>query len=191
MIDFSPRCVPRTLISVIIAMGALTFCPATMATDAVSPEDHQATNNSRPGPLGLGVSGASAGITTDYFETATIEALVAAGVFSSIDDSREADVVMPMIRTKGVFTSTAEIGDTPYFLNIRIIRVDTPSFSTRMTVGMDVVWTLYLTATKAELWDEKIHSEYTGGIFEGGIHGANRVRVAMEGASRENIRIAV
>jgi hypothetical protein len=38
---------------------------------------------------------------------------------------------------------------------------------------------------------ERIESSYTGGFFEGGLHGANRVRVAMEGAMRENARVGV
>jgi hypothetical protein len=191
MNDFGNRCVSRHLISVIIAAGILTFCPPTIATEAVTPEDLPAPENSLPGPLGLGVTGASAGITTDYFEQTVVEALVASGIFSEIDNSKSASVVMPMIRAKGVFPGTAEMGNTPYFLDIRIIKVDTPSFSIRMSVDMNVIWTLYRVAGKTELLHENIHSTYTGGMFEGGIHGANRVRVAMEGAMRENIRIGV
>ena len=54
-----------------------------------------------------------------------------------------------------------------------------------------LVWTLYRVAEKTELLHENIYSTYTGGVFEGGVHGANRVRVAMEGATRENIRIGM
>jgi hypothetical protein len=180
---------------VIIMAGALTFCPMATATDTMTPEDQStpgellAPEDSRPGPLGLGVSGASAGITTDYFEQTVIDALTTSDIFSEIDHSKSAGTAMKMLRIRGVFAGNTEIGDTPYFLNIRIISVDTPSFSISMTVGMDVIWTLYRTADKAELLREKIHSTYTGGVFEGGIHGANRVRVAMEGATRENVRI--
>jgi hypothetical protein len=180
---------------VIIMAGALTFCPMATATDTMTPEDQStpgellAPEDSRPGPLGLGVSGASAGITTDYFEQTVIDALTTSDIFSEIDHSKSAGTAMKMLRIRGVFPGNTEIGDTPYFLNIRIISVDTPSFSISMTVGMDVIWTLYRTADKAELLREKIHSTYTGGVFEGGIHGANRVRVAMEGATRENVRI--
>jgi len=184
---------------VIIMAGALTFCPMAMATDTdtdtMTPEDPSTPGelstpeDSRPGPLGFGVSGASAGITTDYFEQTVIDALAASGIFSEIDHSKSTESEMRMLRVKGVFAGNSAIGDMPYFLNIRIISVDTPSFSVRMTVGMDVIWTLYRTADKAELLSEKIHSTYTGGFFEGGMHGANRVRVAMEGATRENIDI--
>jgi hypothetical protein len=56
---------------------------------------------------------------------------------------------------------------------------------------MDTIWTLYRTDEKIELLIEKIHSTYTGGFFEGGLHGANRVRVAMEGAMRESILVGM
>ncbi len=58
----------------------------------------------------------------------------------------------------------------------------------RMTVGMHTVWVLYQLPGKVELLYEKVFSTYTGDIFEGGVQGANRVRVAMEGAERENTR---
>ena len=188
---FGYRCVPRYLILPVIVAGASMFFSMTVANEAITPEGLSAPENSRPGPVGLGVSGASAGITTDYFEQAVTDALIASGIFSGIDNSKTADSVMPMIRAKGVFPVTAEIGNTPYFLNIRVVHVDTPSFSVHMTVGMNVVWTLYRTAGKVELLHEKIYSTYTGGMFEGGIHGANRVRVAMEGATRENVLIGI
>ena len=182
---FSHCGIPRHLILVVMAVGVLTLCPMTMAAEAMTPE------NSHPGPVGVSVSGASAGITTDYFEQVVTDALAASNIFSGIDNSRKADVVMPMIGAKGVFPGTATSSDAPYLLNIRIIKVDTPSFSSRMTFSMNAVWSLYRNAGETELLHEKIHSTYTGGVFEGGIHGANRVRVAMEGATRENVRIGV
>ena len=185
------RCVLRHLILTVIATGVLAFYSTTLATEATPPADSSAPKDSRPGPVGLRVTGASAGITTDYFEQAIIEALVASGIFSSIDNSKTAETIMPMIRVTGVFPGVVEIDNTPYFLDVRIVKLDTPTFSVYMTVGMNVVWTLYRTAEKTELLHEKIYSTYTGGMFEGGIHGANRVRVATEGAARENARMGV
>ena len=183
--------VPRRLILIALAVGALMLCPMTMAAEAPAAESLSAPEKSLPGPVGVAVSGGSAGITTDYFEQVVTDALAASGIFSGIDDSRSAEVIMPMIRAKGSFSSIEYSGDTPYFLNIRVIKVDTPSFSVRMTVSMDAIWTLYRTDEKTELLNENIHSTYTGGFFEGGLHGANRVRVAMEGAMRESTRIGV
>jgi hypothetical protein len=187
----SYRYAPRRLISIIIAGGALTLCSMTMATEAATPESLSASEKSYPGRVGLAVSGAAAGLTTEYFEQAVTDALVAKGVFSGIDNSRTADVVMPMIGASGIFSGIENSSGAQYFLKIRILEVDTPSFSIRMTVGMNVLWTLYYTVGKTELLREKISSTYTGRVFEGGFIGANRVRAAMEGATRENIRIGI
>jgi hypothetical protein len=202
--SFSVR---RYLILLFVAASALAFCSMTIAAETAAettaaedlsepgskPESKPESKPGevRPGPVGLRVVGASAGITTDYFEQAITDALVASELFSSVDNSTTAETVLPMIRAKGVFPGTVEIDRTPYFLEVRIVKLDTPTFSVYMTVGMNVIWTLYRTAGKTELLHEKIYTTYTGGMFEGGIHGANRVRVASEGATRENVRIGV
>lgn len=185
------RCEPRYFVLAVIAAGALSFCPITAAAETATPQDPPAQESSLPGPVTVGISGASAGITTDYFEQAVTDALVANGIFSSIDSSRSAETILPMLRLKQVFPGSVDPSNAAYFLEIRIIKVETPSFSPRMTVGMNAIWTLYRTVDKTELLRENISSTYTGGFFEGGVHGANRVRVAMEGATRENISIGI
>ena len=57
-----------------------------------------------------------------------------------------------------------------------------------MTVDMNVVWALSRSTDGEQLLHEKVQSTFTGGMFEGGLIGANRVRVAAEGAARENVR---
>jgi hypothetical protein len=182
---------PRRLILVIIAGASLMFAPMTMATEVVSPENLSTPKKNDLGRVGLSVSGMSAGLTTEYFEQAVTDTLVTSGIFSDIDNSRTADVVMPMIGVSGTFPGIEDNSGAQYLLKIRILKVDTPSFSVRMTVGMKAIWTLYDAAGKTELLHEKINSTYTGGVFEGGFIGANRVRVAMEGAARENIHIGM
>ena len=91
---FGYRCLSRHVISAVIAATLTVACqdnPGTQQTqepaitDEASPaeaaQDLPAPENSRPGPVGLGVSGASAGITTDYFEQAVTDALIAGGIF--------------------------------------------------------------------------------------------------------------
>ena len=201
------RCAPRRLMLIVIAGGALTLCPTAPATEAITPEDMPAAENTpaaetmpplRSSPVGLAVMGASAGITTDYFEQAVTDAIVASGVFSGVDNTGTDDEVeMDMVRFSGVFPGIANDSSAPYLLDIRVIKIEAPSFSIWMTVSMKVLWTLYRTtgetgaAGKIALLQESISSTYTGGAFEGGVHGANRVRVAVEGATRENIRIGI
>ena len=178
------------------------FCQATLAAGVATPQDlsepvdRPAPENVQPEPkpapnsLVLRVSGSSAGITTNYFESAATEALIASGIFS-VNQSTSPDEVLPMIRSKAVLPRTVETDNVAYLLDVRIIKVDAPSFGMRMTVGVHTVWVLYHLPDKVELMHEKVFSTYTGGIFEGGVHGANRVRVAVEGAERENIRMGM
>lgn len=180
-----------------LAGSVFALCSVAMASDAIEatdaqpPESLPIIENAKPGPLGLVVSGASSGINTDYFTETAAEAIIESGIFSGIDDSKKVELIVPMLRAKGAFPSTELSGNTPYLLKIRVIRVDAPSFSFSMTVSMDVMWTLYHTADNTTLMHEKISSTYTGGAFEGGIIGANRVRVGTEGAVRENIGIGI
>ncbi len=195
------HCGPRALVLIVVVISALVFCSPIAASEGTAAEGVVAegaavegallAESGRPGPVGLGVSGATAGITTDYFEETVTEALIASNIFSEVDDSSSSEVIMRMMRVDGVFGSPEITENTPYFLSIRVVKIDTPSFSVRMHVSMDVIWILYRTADKTEIFRESISSTYTGGMFEGGVAGANRVRVALEGAARENIRIGV
>ena len=111
----------------------------------------------------------SHGISTEYFEQTVTDAIAASGLLSSTDDSNS----------------------TQYQLEIRIIKVSAPSFSARMEVSMNAVWELHGGAGNTLLLHKNVQSTYTGGAFEGGLIGANRVRAATEGAARENVRIGL
>jgi len=179
----------RRLIVILIAGGVLIIGSTTAANTTRMQGD--SADKERPGPIHVAVSGASAGITTTYFESAVTDAIVASDVFTVIDSSEKTEITMRMLRASSTFSDTSTDIDTPYRLKIRIIKVETPSFSARMTVSMNAIWELYSTTEDGPLLHEKIYSTYTGGVFEGGLHGANRVRVAMEGAARNNIDIGV
>ncbi len=190
------HCGPRALVLIVMVISALVFCSPIAASEGTfvegaAVEGAPLAESRRPGSVGLGVSGATAGITTDYFEETVTEALIASNIFSEVDDSSSSEVVMRMMRVDSVFGSPEITEKTPYFLSVRVVKIETPSFSVRMHVGMDVIWILYRTADKTEIFRETVSSTYTGGMFEGGVAGANRVRVALEGAARENIRIGV
>ena len=159
--------------------------------DTNSPYSLPTPEADQTGQMGLAVSGASAGITTDYFEQAVTDAILNSDALPSLCNKKAADITLPMIGARGTFTGMGQDEDAPYLLDIRIIRVEAPSFSVRMEVSMDVVWKLYDRTEKTTLLQQSIHSTYIGSAFEGGLLGANRVRAAMEGATRENIRIGV
>lgn len=173
----------------ILSVTALLLCTlAILSVEANTPDSPLVPET---GQIGLAVSGASAGITTDYFERALADAILNNDALPSISDKKADDITLSMIGASGTFSGIDEDGDAHYLLDVRIIRIEAPSFSIRMEVSMDVVWKLYDRAEKTTLLQQKIHSTYTGSAFEGGLLGANRVRAAMEGATRENIRIGV
>jgi hypothetical protein len=171
--QFDYHALPRTLLLIIISCGVLMLSSMTSPREAMNPEIQTAEGKEFPIPIGLSVRGASAGIQADYFEQSIVDAIVSSDVFSGLEAGLEESAVKP------------------YSLNIRIINVDAPSFSYKMTVDMSVVWELTHSADGVQVLNEKIQSSYTGGAFEGGLIGANRVRVAAEGAARENIRIGL
>ena len=135
----------------------------------MTPEIRTETVVFHPIPFELTVRGASAGIQPEYFEKSIVDAILNAEEFTGLETGQ----------------------GKPYVLDIRIVHVEAPSFSFKMTVDMNVFWELSRADDGSQILHEKIQSTYTGSAFEGGLIGANRVRVAAEGAARENIRIGL
>ena len=152
----------------LIAVAALTLCPVMAIARTIIPENPPPSESHQIGQFSLTVIGSFAGIDTEYFERAATDAIAASGLLSNTGNN-----------------------GAQYVLEIRIIKVIAPSFSTKMKVSMNAVWELQSTAGNTVLLHKNIHSTYTGGAFEGGLIGANRVRAATEGAARENIRIGL
>ncbi len=163
------RRLPRAVVLIVTLSGVIFLSAMTSSREVMNPEIEAAPAREYPVPVELRVRGATAGIQPDYFEESLAEAIVQSKVFADIDDST----------------------GKPYALNVRIVKVDAPTFSFRMAVDMNAVWDLVRTTDGTRILHEKIHSTYTGGAFEGGLIGANRVRAATEGAARENIRIGL
>jgi len=171
----------KHLISTVIAGSILVFGSLAMASEGaiggpkldllqkelLNPEEILST------PIELSIRGAVAGVSTDYYKQTIVDAINTSDIFPADN------------------TSDNTKGSKPYSLEIRIISVDTPSAGSDMTVNMRVVWKFYRTIDETVLLKEIISSTYTGALFEGGFIGANRVRAAMEGASRDNIRVGL
>ena len=182
----------KTLQQSVLYIVALLLCSlALISAEADTMDGQPQSEPETPGELALSVSGASAGITTDYFEQTLAETIQKTGIFPAIYDTGTEDVTLSMIGADGAFPGVEEPVDAPYQLKVRIIRVDAPSFSIHMKVSMNAVWELYDRKEDRKVMQENIRSGYTGGAFEGGFSGASRVRAAVEGAIRENIRLGV
>jgi hypothetical protein len=176
----------------ILSIAALVLCSlAIVSVEAKTLDVSETSDADKAAKISLAVSGASAGITTDYFEEALAEAMLNSGGIPTVSNTGSSGITMRLIGFSSTFSGIEGDDDSPYLLDIRIIKIEAPSFSVHMEVSMNVVWKLYDRTAETTLLQQNIQSTYTGGAFEGGLLGANRVRAALEGAARENVRVGV
>jgi len=108
---------------------------------------------------------------------------------SQISNDAFAQALRESIEKAGLFSSVAADG-ARYRLTSFIGKVDQPTFGFSFTVKMEVSYALKDTKSGNTVWTKDINSEYTatpGQAFAG----VQRLRLANEGAARENIRQAL
>jgi hypothetical protein len=108
---------------------------------------------------------------------------------SQISNDAFAQALRESIEKAGLFSSVAADG-ARYRLTGFIGKVDQPMFGFSFTVKMEVSYALKDTKSGSTVWTKDINSEYTatpGQAFAG----VERLRLANEGAARENIRQAL
>jgi len=108
----------------------------------------------------------------------------------SISNNDFAEAIEKSIIENSLFTKVIHGSDSDYFLNATIINISTPSFGASMTVSMETAWSLRNTRSRHVVMRESIKSSYTAGAFAA-FAGVTRVRLAVEGAARENIRLGL
>jgi uncharacterized lipoprotein YajG len=108
---------------------------------------------------------------------------------SQISNAAFAQALQESIEKAGLFTSVKSDG-ARYSLTGFIGKVDQPMMGFSMTVKMEVTYTLKDTQSNATVWTKDINSEYTAKP-SAAFAGVERLRLANEGAARENIRLAL
>ena len=108
---------------------------------------------------------------------------------SQISDDAFAQALRDSIEKSGLFTKASASG-ARYKLTAFIGKVDQPMFGFSMTVKMEVSYTLTDTQSNKTVWSKEIQSEHTAKAGEA-FAGATRLRLANEGAARENIQQAI
>jgi hypothetical protein len=103
-------------------------------------------------------------ISNEGFSAALVESLKQTGLFKSIDTS----------------------GDAAYRLTTTIEDLEQPIMGLDMTVSLRIDWLLVRTTDGQSLWHDKILSTYTATVGDS-FDGALRLRLANEGAARQNI----
>jgi hypothetical protein len=109
---------------------------------------------------------------------------------SQISDSAFSQALVESITKSQVFTHVIEGRGGDYLLTVLLASMDQPSFGGSLTVRMEAGWTLKNAATGAVVWQESVHSSHTATMGDAFI-GAERLRLATEGAARNNIRLGL
>lgn len=159
------------MLSLLAAVAVLSGCatPAThegmIPTDYDAPTRHSQTVSVKVGGGQETSAMGKSQISDEAFANALVESITRSQVFSKV------------IQGKG--------GD--YELNVGIISMEQPTFGMSFTVRMEAGWTLKNAATGAVVWQKAIKSEHTATTGDA-LVGATRLRLANEGAARNNIK---
>jgi hypothetical protein len=108
---------------------------------------------------------------------------------SQISDDAFGQALRDSIAKSGLFNKVSAEGGR-YRLTSFIGKVDQPMFGFSLTVKMEVSYTLKDTRSGATVWTKDVNSEYTAKTGEA-FAAVERLRLANEGAARENIRQAI
>ena len=107
---------------------------------------------------------------------------------SQISNADLAKALTEAINQSRVFSSVAPDGGD-YLLQVAIVVLEQPTFGKTFTVKMEAAWSL----TRSDgtvVWQEPVRSTHTVTVDEV-VLGVERLRVATEGAARENIKIGL
>lgn len=151
--------------SVLLVLGGaavLTACSTVTKTESMTPEPITVSVNKNSDSVALMISGEARGLNIDNFKQALADAIVSNQLFSGVGD------------------------DSPYLLEVVLHEITQPMFGGSFTVATRSTWKLFRLSDREMLWTDEVTSTYSGGM-EGGFVGMNRLRVATEGAARENI----
>ncbi len=109
---------------------------------------------------------------------------------SQVSNEDFAAALQASIEKHGLFSRVLRSGDTEYRLDARLVRLRQPALGFNMTVQAEVEWRLTETRTGRGLWTETTNNSYTATVGQAFV-GVTRLKLANEGAIRENIKTAL
>ena len=169
----SPRSVTAAATSIIVVASLLTGCATASKPDAMVAEP-VAIAHASSSDVSVVVSGGK--------ETSKMGA-------SQISDDGFAQALRDSITKSGLFKAVTDSGGR-YKLSAFIGKVDQPMMGFSMTVKMEVSYTLVDTKSGKTVWAKNIASEHTAKPSEA-FAGVTRLRLANEGAAKDNIQQAL
>jgi len=110
-----------------------------------------------------------------------------AGYLPQISNEVFTAALVESITTSRTFSRVIHGGRADYLLQVTLISLDQPAIGANFTVKMEAAWRLMRSDTGGVVWREAIKSSHTQTAGET-FAGATRLRLATEGAARNNIR---
>jgi Lipopolysaccharide-assembly len=109
---------------------------------------------------------------------------------SKISNEDFAEAVKNSIAQSGLFAKIVPAGQSDYQLEVQIVRLDQPMFGTSFTVNLEATWRLVHPEDQKVVWEKAITSSSTATMSDA-FSGVTRLRLANEGAARNNIQDAI
>lgn len=105
---------------------------------------------------------------------------------SGVSDIDLAKAIEGSIVESKLFRQVIHSNVSDYVLNVAIVSISKPIFGGNFTVDMEAAWSLSELTTNKIVMRKSIKSSHTA-TMEQSFGGATRLRLAVEGAARENI----
>jgi hypothetical protein len=110
---------------------------------------------------------------------------------SQISNKDFAAALEQSIQQSGLFSQVIPFGQaSDYNLDVQIVRLQQPMMGFSMTATLETNWTLTRLSDKSVVWRKAVVSSHTAKTGEA-FAGTTRLRLATEGAARNNIQDAI
>ncbi len=158
----------------LLAVAILSGCASGAVSTNMVPENVQLTNK-HPYSVSVLVDGGK--------ETNPMWA-------SQISNPEFQAAIAETLAKNGVFSTIIKDGNSDYLLEVNITALQQPVIGFSFTVSMSTNWKLTSVKDKKTVMEHIVASSYTAGMGDSVI-GVKRLRIANEGAARENIKDGV
>ena len=105
---------------------------------------------------------------------------------TQISNEAFAQALVEAINKTQAFSKVIQGTGADYLLLVTIFSMEQPTFGGAFTVNLEAGWTLTRADNGVKVWQEAIKSEFTATMGDA-FGGATRLRLATEGAARNNI----
>ena len=109
---------------------------------------------------------------------------------TNISDEELSAAITESITRNKLFQKVIQNGHSDYKLNVSIINISKPVFGLTFTVQMEAAWSLIDLNDNSVVMRETINSSHTTSFSEA-FAAVTRLKMAVEGAVKENIRLAL